>query len=587
MVNHPNLIRIWHWSVAIGAMACLGYVGVLGNVGASELNGSRLGNNRLSTVSSRLLLCPFCSTVNRTFTEQLSSNEVAVVAKLVELPPPPKEDEDGYLEFSKGKFEIVGILKGEKIVNEGMNFRTQLIGTYKVGEKFLVMGVNPPRIAWTTPMRTNDRVFRYLQDIQTLPPKGPERLVFFQNYFEDKESILAFDAYDEYALAPYEDLIAMKDKMDRPRLVAFVKNPKTTVLRRRLYLTMLGVCGTEKEAKLLEEYIKSGDRKKQAGLDALLACYLRLKGAAGLPLVEETFLKDKSVDYVDVVSAVMALRFHATECDVIPQKRIVESVKLLLDRPKVADMVITDLARWEDWTVVDRLVDMFKESDTETAWVRVPIITYLRACPDPKAAEYIEELRKIDAEAVERADFYIGFGEDEGDSWDDDDDTAEESKPDESKTDESPKPDSKPGGDGSSNSEPDKVDQDLVKLAVEMPIEKQRVTLAQGDPIVIQPEPSNINTVAGETPSEDSATFEVSAPATPQDAEAVALSNRNGTANSSIAPSTKSTPTAGPQNESPTTSYRFQILLYPFLGSMVILGVMWSVFNGWFERLIY
>ena len=32
----------------------------------------------------------------------------------------------------------------------------------------------------------------------------------------------------------------------------------------------------------------------------------------------------------------------------------------MLDRPQLADLVIPDLARWEDWSVMDRLVELFK-----------------------------------------------------------------------------------------------------------------------------------------------------------------------------------------------------------------------------------
>ncbi len=60
-----------------------------------------------------------------------------------------------------------------------------------------------------------------------------------------------------------------------------------------------------------------------------------------------------------------------------------------------------DLARWQDWTVIDRVVELFKNTDRQTAsFVRVPAINYLRACPLPRAKTLVEELRKIDPSAV-------------------------------------------------------------------------------------------------------------------------------------------------------------------------------------------
>ena len=61
--------------------------------------------------------CPFCSAVALTFSEQIEQQEVAVVAKLTEKPKPPETDT---FNFPDGKFEIVGVLKGKKLVDTGM-----------------------------------------------------------------------------------------------------------------------------------------------------------------------------------------------------------------------------------------------------------------------------------------------------------------------------------------------------------------------------------------------------------------------------------------------------------------------------------
>jgi hypothetical protein len=72
--------------------------------------------------------------------------------------------------------------------------------------------------------------------------------------------------------------------------------------------------------------------------------------------------------------------------------------------------VIPDLARWQDWSVMDRLVKLFKNADDDSIWVRVPVINYLRACPLPEAKQHIEELAKIDPEAVKRASQFFPIG---------------------------------------------------------------------------------------------------------------------------------------------------------------------------------
>jgi hypothetical protein len=191
--------------------------------------------------------------------------------------------------------------------------------------------------------------------------------------------------------------------MNREQLLEWIQDDSLSPDRKRLYLTLLGVCGKEEDTDVLEERMRSEDGEKKAGLDAMIACYLTLKGNAGLPLVEELFLKNKNSPYADTYSAIMALRFHGTEGGVLDRKNIVTSMHHILERPELADLVIPDLARWEDWTPMDRLVQLFKEANEESSWVRVPVINYLRACPLPEAAKKLEELEKIDPKAVQRA----------------------------------------------------------------------------------------------------------------------------------------------------------------------------------------
>ena len=56
------------------------------------------------------------------------------------------------------------------------------------------------------------------------------------------------------------------------------------------------------------------------------------------------------------------------------------------------------------------LVQLFKDADDKSSWVRVPVINYLRACPKAEAKEYIKELEKIDPAAVKRANTFFPFG---------------------------------------------------------------------------------------------------------------------------------------------------------------------------------
>jgi thiol-disulfide isomerase/thioredoxin len=538
-------------------------------------------------------ICPFCSAINLTFAEQMRKNDVVVIAKVINIPP-PVEDIDA--ELPRAQFEIVQVLKGNEFVEIGMKFKTLLVGKYDLQQEFLVMGADPPAVVWTTPMKASDRVVSYIEQVTELPEEGAERLEFFQQYFEDKESILAFDAYDEFAQAPYKDLIALKDQMPREKLMAWITDPETSVNRRRLYFTMLGVCGTEEDIEVLEELIQSGDRKKQAGLDALIACYLNLKKTEGVDLIEEQFITNTECDYVDTLAAVSALRFHGTEVDFIPKDRIVSAVRHLLDRPKMADMIIPDLARWEDWTVVDKLVQMFKDADEETNWLRVPVVNYLRACPDPDAKKHIEELRKIDPDAVRRAEFFADFDDADFDDEDEDDSETTEGTPADAGDKESGKKAETSNAGGlvgspaivtspayrvstSAIQENVKVrkvplDSELNRnaktvLPTDQPEKLEQVD--EGTEVTVAPISSEITTPAN-SELVNTVSNTTAAPALPQESAEV-----------SQQPEVETIAQSSTLYTNPTWLFIF----VPMLFSGFIFVLLWSVINGWFQRLIF
>ncbi|ADB16786.1 hypothetical protein Psta_2112 [Pirellula staleyi DSM 6068] len=350
--------------------------------------------------------CPFCSATAQTFTEEFNAMKVAVIAKLSAVAPEQTAKGD---DPPKAKFEILQLIKGGELVKIGDSVETLYFGDRKLGEPFLITGVlaDPnlvsKEILWSTPLPVSPRAIEYLTKLLTLPASGAERLAFMQMHLEDADEMLARDAYDEFAGAPYAAVKELKSKMDHKQIVTWINNPEIPGSRRRLYFVMLGICGSPADAPMLEGFMKSTDRKQKAGLDSLIACYLTLLGEKGLPAVEDLYLKNASADYADTYSAVLALRFHGTEGNVIARPRLIESLRLMLARPDLADLVIPDLARWEDWESAETLFKLFESANETNSWVRMPIVNYFRLCPAPKGPEYLKSCEKIDEAAVKRA----------------------------------------------------------------------------------------------------------------------------------------------------------------------------------------
>ncbi|MFM7206081.1 MAG: hypothetical protein ACKO4T_05340 [Planctomycetaceae bacterium] len=377
----------------------------------------------VAVVTAPVRACPFCSAVSLTFSQEIAQSPAAVIARLVESPPAAALAPTADGPLPKGKFEVVEVLKGGDLVadaglmgSDAKPVETIMLEERPAGTLFLLMGVEPPNLVWSSPVRVSDRGIEYLRKLGSLPEKGPERLAFFQDYLEDADETLARDAYDEFAIAPYADVRALNEKMDAARLLAWIENPTVQANRRRLYATMLGVCGSKADAErirrlLAGDELTPGQLEARSGLDALIACYVALEGPAALDLVDRLFLDrtGRDVPFTETYAAVMALRFLGEESDLVPRDRVLASLRLLLAEPKLADLVIADLARWQDWSAVDRLVTLFKEATADNIFVREPIVNYLRACPLPEAAAAVKELEAIDPEAVRRAATLAGI----------------------------------------------------------------------------------------------------------------------------------------------------------------------------------
>ncbi|WP_201743744.1 hypothetical protein [Roseiconus nitratireducens] len=344
--------------------------------------------------------CPFCESVQQTIRQQSATMDAVVIATSL----------DGELtrNLSTGvvKMKIEKVLKGQEFVEAGQEVDAIYYGKVEVGRRFLLSGVDPPDLQWSC-LPITDRAEDYIVGATKVEDDPVARLRYYQKYLEDEEAFISRDAYDEFASSPYSVFQKLGPDMDHDRLIQWVQDPEIGADRKRVYFTMLSVCGTQEDLPMLEAMLRHPAKSMTGGLDALIACYLTLAGEDGLELIDELFIANKRAPFPQSYAAIMAIRFHGTEGDVIPRSALVESLHKVLDRGELADMVIPDLAKWNDWSQIDRLVRLFKEAEKDKNWLRVPVINYLRACPLEEAKTAIKELEEIDPDAVRRANTFF------------------------------------------------------------------------------------------------------------------------------------------------------------------------------------
>ena len=345
--------------------------------------------------------CPFCSALSNTLTENLAESEVAGLAICVA--PAILTDTDA---LPIHRFRILQVIKGDrKLV--GRTFEVVSFKPFERQEVSFLVGVGEGnQIDWAPSAPVSNLAQEYLRSLVSVPADGPERLEFFLSSLDSPDRMVADDAYNEFARASLKDLIALKPKLDRERIIDRINDAGTSRDYRRLYWTLLGICGQSSDVKIVEEAIRkrSVSDHNSLGMDAAFSCYLSLGGEAALQQIEKNYFANPAADYVDCYAAILAIRVQSEEIKQFPSERLKVAFRIVLERGELADLVIPDLARWEDWSIVDRVEELFKQTEQATQYVKLPIINYLRVCPTPEAVLALERCARLDPSAVRRAE---------------------------------------------------------------------------------------------------------------------------------------------------------------------------------------
>jgi hypothetical protein len=158
------------------------------------------------------------------------------------------------------------------------------------------------------------------------------------------------------------------------------------------------------------------------GINGVITGYLLLTGKDGLEEIDRLKLADPKCVFSETYAAMEALRFLWTYGDGrISTERLKMSMRLLLDRPEVSDLVIADLTRWKDWTVQDRVRNLYGAKEYNLPSVKRAIVRYLIASTKDVPADgaekpgehvaagarYLEELRELDPKIVNEAERFF------------------------------------------------------------------------------------------------------------------------------------------------------------------------------------
>ncbi|RLT05379.1 MAG: hypothetical protein DWI21_13015 [Planctomycetota bacterium] len=341
------------------------------------------------------LACPFCSAPSLTLSEQLTQADAAVLVKWVDGKTPTEKS------AGSTTYSIVEVSRGSKETLKKDD--TLTVPRYRAGKKgdlFLLFGTKDKEIDWSSPLEVTEVTYQYI--VQAPSPESPttKRLEYFLKFLEYSDQLVSNDAYGEFANAPYEDIVKIKDKMDRAKIAKWVINKETSPTRMGLYGLLLGLCGNNDDAKTMEKKIEEQTQDFRLGIDGLISGYLLLTGEKGMETIDNSKLRDKKAPFSETYAAMQALRFMWTYGNGrVSKERLRQSMRELLDRPELADLVVADLARWEDWSVQNRLMQLYGQGEYSIPSIKRAIVRYLLTAAKVQPPK-VDETKKDDPTAT-------------------------------------------------------------------------------------------------------------------------------------------------------------------------------------------
>jgi hypothetical protein len=374
-----------------------------------------------ATAVSTVQACPFCEAPSLTLSEQLAQADAAVLVQWVEGTKPTDKLAGSTV------YEVKQIVRNHKdTVKVGDRITLRRYRASKVGDLFMLMGSKGVSIDWGSPLEVTETGFNYISQAPSPEVPTTKRLEYFVRFLEYPDQMIGTDAYGEFANAPYKDITALADKLPTEKIRKWVTSKDTPATRLGLYGLMIGLCGNEEDAKAMAAKISEKTEDFRLGVDGLMSGYLLLTGEKGLDLIDKTKLSNRDVPFSETYAAMQALRFMWRYADGrIEKERLRQSMRILLDRPELTDLVIADLARWKDWSVQDRLMSIYGKDPYNIPSIKRAVVRYLLVCskdvPEDatagenselpehvtKAREHVATLRKQDAKTVNEAERFF------------------------------------------------------------------------------------------------------------------------------------------------------------------------------------
>ena len=222
-------------------------------------------------------------------------------------------------------------------------------------------------LVWDFAEPVSAAAYKYITTAPALDRKAIHRLPFFVKHLEHEDDLIAADAWAEFANSRYEDIVAIKGLLPADNLKQWILDSELSPERPGLYGMMLGLCGRQQDVAFLLKQIGPGEQTAaRFGIEGLMGGLLVLSKDEGLDFLVTSRLANPLAPTSEVFYAMSAVKYAwEYEPDLFNQETLRSSLRPLLKRDEFQEIIVTDLARWEDWSVISELTDLCASTDQD------------------------------------------------------------------------------------------------------------------------------------------------------------------------------------------------------------------------------
>jgi hypothetical protein len=312
------------------------------------------------------------------YSEQISSSDAVILCQ-VTAPAVP------FNVRHKHRMKIEDIMVDKlNSFEQSQIFEYECEERYKPGNLILLMGSKSDddknQIKWISESLMTTDQYRYLANLPPAAEPTNQRILYYLSHLCSDNPKIARDAYIILQDFPLLRVAEVSLRLSAESVRHHLKDHKTHVYHYHWYPLRLHKDGTIDDTALLQKLIQEKIDVHTDESHGLIAGYLLLSVENAGNWLDTTYINQPAPNFVHSYHVLNSfdLVLSLTD-DSSTRNRVLDSAHQMLSDENLAQLVITKLAHWQDWSIAENLCTVYDDVDKKDVALRGSIMTYLLA----------------------------------------------------------------------------------------------------------------------------------------------------------------------------------------------------------------